>query len=74
MVVVNLSDAPAQGRIPLPWPELAHGLRTLEELLTNARLDRDGSELVDPGLFVDLPAWGFHVLALSLLPWEPPPS
>ncbi|HVN13099.1 MAG TPA: alpha-amylase family glycosyl hydrolase [Kineosporiaceae bacterium] len=74
VVVVNLSDAPAQGRIPLPWPQLAHGLRTLEELLTNARLDRDGSELVDPGLFVDLPAWGYHVLALSLLPWEPPPS
>jgi Alpha amylase, catalytic domain len=74
VVVINLSDAPAQGRVRLPWPELAHGVRTMTDLLTGGRLERDGSELVDPGLFVDLPAWGFHVLAADLLPWEPPPS
>jgi hypothetical protein len=66
VVVVNLSDAPAQGRVPLPWPELARAIPTLVDLLTSAQLERDGAELVDPGLFVDLPAWGFHVLTLDL--------
>src|SRR3954452_22994886 len=61
VVVVNLSDAPAQGRVPLPWPEVARAIPTLVDLLTGAQLERDGAELVDPGLFVDLPAWGFHV-------------
>ena len=26
--------------------------------------DRGGDELFDPGLFVDLPPWGFHLLAV----------
>ena len=43
IVVVNLSDAPAQGRVPLPWPELASGVRQLEDLLSGARFDRDGA-------------------------------
>jgi hypothetical protein len=74
VVVVNLSEASAQGRIPLPWPALAHGTRNLADLIAGALLPRDGSELVDPGLYVDLPAWGFHVLSVGLLPWEPPSS
>jgi hypothetical protein len=28
-------------------------------------VERDGRELCDPGLFVDLPSWGWHVLALG---------
>jgi hypothetical protein len=74
IIVVNLSDAPAQGRVPLPWPGLGRGRRTLTDVLTGARLERDGSELVDPGLFVDLPAWGSHVLVVDPLRWQPPPS
>ncbi|HSP20038.1 MAG TPA: hypothetical protein VLQ79_11005, partial [Myxococcaceae bacterium] len=74
VVVVNLSDAPAQARIPLPWPDLAHRTVTLTDLLKRQRFDRVGTELVDPGLFVDLPAYGMHLFGVPLLPWEPPPS
>ena len=68
VVVVNLSPAPAQGRVRLPWPDLAGGDHVLEDLLTGTRYERAGDELVGPGLYVDLPPWGFHVLALNPSP------
>lgn len=72
VIVVNLSDAPAQARIPLPWQQLADGVRRVEEALHQLGFERDGQELVSPGLFVDLPAWGFHVFTLNLPPTPTP--
>jgi hypothetical protein len=65
LVVVNYSGAPAQGQVPLPWPDLAASPRRLTDLLTHQTFDRDGDALLAPGLFVDLPAWHCHVLALG---------
>ena len=63
-MVVNLSGQPAQGRVPLGWADLrGHGWR-LTDLLGDAVFERDGDELADPGLFVDLAPWQFHLLAL----------
>jgi hypothetical protein len=30
-----------------------------------ASFDRDGGELVSRGLYLDLPAWGYHVFEVS---------
>ncbi|MEU6141871.1 alpha-amylase [Streptomyces sp. NPDC047081] len=65
VVIVNDSDAPAQGQIPLPWPDLAGRPCRLTDLLTDRTYDRDGDTLLTPGLFVDLPARHSHVLALT---------
>lgn len=65
LVVVNYSDAPAQGQIPLPWPDLAGAPHRLTDLLTDLTYDRDGDALLAPGLFVDLPAWHSHVLSAA---------
>ncbi|MGI5452924.1 alpha-amylase [Streptomyces sp. CA-249302] len=65
VAVVNLSDAPAQGRVRLPWPELATATWTLTGLLDGTRYPREGDELIDPGLFVDLEPWGTHVLSIG---------
>ena len=64
VVVVNLGDAPAQGRIPLPWDDLAGGTWSLRDLLTDTSYTRDGGELRDPGLFVDLAPFGHHLFAI----------
>ena len=64
VVVVNLSAQAAQGRIPLGYPDLPGRQWNLSDLLTDVEFDRDGAELADPGLFVDLPPWQFYVLAL----------
>jgi len=63
LVIVNYSDTPAQGQVPLPWPDLAGRPCRLTDLLTARTYDRDGGELLAPGLFVDLPAWHSHVLS-----------
>ncbi|WP_030018551.1 alpha-amylase family glycosyl hydrolase [Streptomyces monomycini] len=65
LTVLNLSDQPAQGRVRLPWPELGSGAWLLTGLLNGERYARSGTELAGPGLFVDLEAWGTHLLAVG---------
>ena len=62
VVVVNDSDAPAQGRVPLPWPDLRDRACRLTDLLSGQSFDRDGTELLTSGLYVDLPGRASHVL------------
>ncbi|MGW8379737.1 alpha-amylase [Streptomyces sp. ODS28] len=64
VVAVNLSEGPAQGRIPLPAEELAPGAWTLHDLLSGASYERPAEELVGAGLYVGLEAWGAHLFTL----------
>lgn len=64
LVVVNLSDQPAQGRVRLPWTDLRGDSRQLTELLGDLTYDRDGDELVDPGLYVELEGLRWHLVAV----------
>jgi hypothetical protein len=65
IVVVNFSSGPAQGRIVLPWPQLRGRSWRLTDLLDHRAFHRAGDELADQGLYVDLPAWGSHVLTVG---------
>jgi len=65
VVVVNLSGLPSQGRIPLGLPGLAGRGWQLTDLLDDRGFERDGDELAANGLYVDLPSWGWHLLALE---------
>ncbi|MCD9879638.1 alpha-amylase family glycosyl hydrolase [Streptomyces guryensis] len=65
LVIVNYSDTPSQGQVPLPWHDLAGRPCRLTDPLTNQTYDRDGDRLLTSGLFVDLPAWHSHVLRLT---------
>jgi hypothetical protein len=62
--VVNLSAAPAQAQIPLPWPDLPGREWNLLDLLSGADFPRDGGQLADPGLYVDLPPGQSYLLAV----------
>jgi Alpha amylase, catalytic domain len=65
LVVVNLSDAPAQARVHLPWREdLRAGAWSLSDFITDQSFERDGEGLADEGLYVGLEPWGSHFLAL----------
>jgi hypothetical protein len=65
LVVVNLSDRPAQARVHPPW---AGGLIgsdwDLHDLLCEEVYRRDGDELAVEGLYVELPGWGAHLLTI----------
>ncbi|GIF13019.1 alpha-amylase [Actinoplanes teichomyceticus] len=65
VVAVNYAGQPSQCRIELPWAQLAGRAWRLTDRLDGRVFERSGSELAESGLFVDLPAWGFHVVAFA---------
>jgi hypothetical protein len=65
IVVVNLSDRPAQARVQLPWSDL-HGKQwRLSDALAGSAFERDGGEMAESGLFVGLDGWRWHLLSLQ---------
>lgn len=67
LIVVNLSNTSAQGRIQIPWEELKGRSWLLGDLTSGALYPRSGDEMLGPGLYVDLPPWGFHLFELDHL-------
>jgi Alpha amylase, catalytic domain len=60
LIVVNLSDSAAQARIQLPWEELRGKTWRLVDALSGESYDRNGDDMRDPGLYVDLKPWNYH--------------
>jgi glycosidase len=67
VIAVNYAGNQSQCYIRLPWPDLAGRAVRLGDLLGSANYDRDGNNLISPGLYVDLPPWGRHAFAISTL-------
>jgi len=65
VIAVNLAGHESQARIVLPWPALAGRRWRLIDLLDGRVFDRDGDQLTTDGLYVDLPPWGQHLLAVA---------
>ncbi len=61
LAVVNFAAVQSQCSVPLPFGDLAGARWLLEDMLGDAAYDRDGDALVAPGLYLDMPAWGYHV-------------
>jgi len=62
LVVVNLSPSVAQGRVAVPPDPLTPTSWRMRDFFTGRTYDRDAGEASSHGLFVELPAWGYHVL------------
>jgi hypothetical protein len=60
--VVNLADSASQGWIKVPWDDLKGRVWRLNDAFTARIYERDGDQMRLHGLYVDLPAWGFHFL------------
>jgi len=67
LIAVNLSERPAQARIPLGWSDLAGRKWLLEDALSGASFGRDGTDMVSSGLYVELGPWGRHFLRFRRL-------
>ena len=65
LVVVNLSPADAEGRVRLPWRDLAGRTWSLADQLSEDRFTRSGDELAREGYRVTLDGWGSRFLALE---------
>jgi glycosidase len=62
LIVVNLSDAPAQAHVQVAWDDLAGHTWKLTDRLSGATYERSGDDMLASGLYVDLAAWGYHFL------------
>jgi hypothetical protein len=65
LVAVNYAGNQSQCYVRLPLADLAGRTVHLQDLLSSVSYDRDGSSLISTGLYLDLPAWGHHVFAVS---------
>jgi hypothetical protein len=63
--VVNYAPTPGQCFVRLPWPDLRGRSWFLHDALGPAEYERDGDDLTERGLYLNLPAWGHHLFEVS---------
>ncbi len=64
-LIITVNYGPTQGQcyVSFPWDDLQGRKVILQDLMNAERYEREGDDLRNQGLYVDLPAWGFHVFA-----------
>ena len=67
LAAVNYAPHRSQCYVRLAFPGLRNGRWQLQDLLGDARYERDGSELESRGLYLDEPAWKASVFSLAKL-------
>jgi hypothetical protein len=67
LIVINFRQEAAQARVHLPWDELKGKKWRLNDVLSAESFDRNGSEMRDVGLYVDLGPWQCHLFQVSAL-------
>jgi hypothetical protein len=65
LVVTNYSATQSQCYVRIPCEELRGQTVELRDLMSSAEYRRDGRELLSRGLYLDLPAWGYHIFKLG---------
>ena len=67
VVVVNYAGNQGQCRLPLPFPEFRGKPVRLTDVMGTEVYDRDGSEIVDPGLYIEHAPWQYNVFELRAI-------
>jgi hypothetical protein len=65
IVVTNFAANQSQCYLRLPFDELKGRTTHLRDLMGTAAFDREGDDILFRGLYLDLPAWGYHVFELT---------
>ncbi len=66
LIVVNLSENSSQGLVKVPWEDLRGKTCWLADALTVETYDRSGSDMLSPGLYVDLRGWAAHCFQVQV--------
>jgi glycosidase len=67
VVVVNYAGNRAQCRLQLPFPEFRGQQVRLTDVMGTEVYDRNGTDLVDNGLYIDHAPWHFNVFELKTI-------
>jgi len=70
LVAVNYSDNQSQCYVAIQWTDLQGKLCQLRDRMGTAVYERNGNELAETGLYLDMPAWGYHVFEVTTLKTE----
>jgi hypothetical protein len=65
LVAVDYAPNQSQCYVNLSPMGIGSGMVHLEDLTGSARYDRDGNELMQRGLYLDLAPWGYHVFEVT---------
>ncbi len=66
LAIVNYSSNPAQCFLPIPLTNLKSKICVLTDMMSAQTYERDGDKLIGEGLFLDVPAWGYHLFEITL--------
>ena len=66
LVAVNYASHQSQCYVRLPFPDLTGRQVRLKDQMGAASYDRDGDDLLSRGLYLDVPAWGYHVFEVTV--------
>ena len=67
LVAVNYSDHPSQCYVAIPWDTLEGQMWQLRDRMGMAHFERNGDELSAQGLYLDIPAWGYHIFDVNMV-------
>jgi glycosidase len=67
LIMVNLSDRTVQALVQIPWGDIRGETWRLSDPFSGATYDRDGDEMLAPGLYVELGPWNFSFFQCSSL-------
>ncbi|HEV3165223.1 MAG TPA: alpha-amylase family glycosyl hydrolase [Isosphaeraceae bacterium] len=61
LITVNFGETQGQCYVGLPFADLRGRTVVLSDQMSPASYDKSGDDLLARGLYLDMPAWGFHV-------------
>ena len=68
LMAVNYAPHASQCYLDLPFPEISNLSVRFKDLLGPASYTREGNELLERGLYLDLQPWSYHVFDLEVGP------
>ncbi len=66
LVAVNYAPHTSQCYIRLPFAELANELVQFRDHMSDAVYDRQGSEVLSGGIYLNMPAWSYHIFEVTV--------
>ena len=67
LILVNYAEVTSQALVRVPWDELRDRMWRLEDRLSGQSYERNGFDIRDAGLYVDLKPWQCHLFTVLKL-------
>jgi len=66
LIAVNYAPHPSQCTLNLPFPEIKNVTIQLKDSFSSACYTREGNELLESGLYLDLEPWSYHIFTVEI--------